>query len=58
MSKAMGAVRDMDTDLLEAVMGPIWAALGAIGPKALSDAQDIISTGDHAHHVIRWNGGP
>jgi hypothetical protein len=30
----------MDPGLLDAVMGPIWAALGAIGHKALSDVED------------------
>lgn len=30
----------MDAGLLEAVMGPIWAALGAIGHKALSEVED------------------
>ena len=29
----------MDAGLLETVMGPIWAALGAIGHKALSEAE-------------------
>ena len=35
----------MDAGLLEAVMGPIWAALGAIGHKALTDAEDEAATG-------------
>lgn len=30
----------MDAGLLEAVMAPIWAALGAIGHKALADVED------------------
>ncbi len=30
----------VDAGLLDAVMGPIWAALGAVGHKALSQAED------------------
>jgi hypothetical protein len=30
----------MDAGLLEAVMGPIWAALGVVGHKALSKVED------------------
>jgi hypothetical protein len=30
----------MDAGLLDAVMGPIFAALGAVGHKALSEAED------------------
>jgi hypothetical protein len=35
----------MDAGLLDAVMGPIWAALGAIGHKALADAEDEVADG-------------
>lgn len=31
---------DMDAGLLDAVMASIWAALGAVGHKALTDAED------------------
>jgi hypothetical protein len=35
----------MDASLLDAVMGPIWAALGAVGHKALSEAEDETASG-------------
>jgi hypothetical protein len=35
----------MDASLLDAVMGPIWAALGAVGQKALSEAEDETASG-------------
>jgi hypothetical protein len=35
----------MDTDLLDAVLGPILAALGAIGHKALSNVEDETASG-------------
>jgi hypothetical protein len=35
----------MDASLLDAVMGPIWAALSAVGRKALSEAEDETATG-------------
>lgn len=30
----------MDAELLDAVMGAIWTALGAVGHKVLSDVED------------------
>jgi hypothetical protein len=35
----------MDASLLDAVMGPIWAALSAVGQKALSEAEDEAAGG-------------
>ncbi|WP_034260375.1 hypothetical protein [Actinospica robiniae] len=52
----------MDPNLLEAVMGPIWAALGAIGHKALTDAEDdaakgIVGLGHKLLARLRRRGG-
>src|ERR1700761_4775084 len=52
----------MDAGLLDAVMGPIWAALGAVGHRALSKAEDeaadeTVALGRRLLSRLRHRGG-